>query len=164
MPQEHSFDIVSKIDFQEVENALGQTRKEIATRYDFKNCHVEITREKEKITVVADDEFRLRASLDILQTKFIKRAVPVKNIEFSDQEAALGGTVRQTLNVRSGLSPEICKEIVKAIKSSKSLKVTPSVQGDYIRASGKSKDSLQRLIGVLKTRDFGLDLQFTNYR
>ncbi|MBL4889227.1 MAG: YajQ family cyclic di-GMP-binding protein [Candidatus Lindowbacteria bacterium] len=164
MAKEHSFDVVSDVDFQEVENALGQARKEIGTRYDFKGVHVEIVRDKEKITITADDEFRLRAAIEVLTSKFIKRAVPVKNIEYSKQEAALGGSVRQIMNVRSGISSEISKDIVKTLKDQKRWKIQASIQGDQVRVTAKSKDTLQKAIGLLKEEDFGLELQFSNFR
>lgn len=160
---EHTFDIISRVDFQEVENALGQARKEIATRYDFKNTHVEIVRDKEKITVVADDEFRMRATIEVLEGKFVKRGVPLKNIEYAKQEAALGGMVRQLMTIRSGIPVEKAKEIVRNIKDSK-IKVQPSIQVDQIRVAGKSRDDLQRVIQGLRNQDFAIDLQFTNYR
>lgn len=163
MAQEFTFDVVSKVDFQEVENALAQVRKEIATRFDFKGAHVEITRDKEKITITADDEFRLRATIDILKSKFVKRAVPLKNVEYGKQEAALGGTIRQVITIKSGIPTEKAKEIVKIIKESKR-KVQASIQGDQVRVAGKSKDDLQEMISQLRGQDFGLELQFANYR
>lgn len=163
MATEYSFDIVSAVDFQEVENALGQARKEIATRYDFKNAHVEIIREKERITITADDEFRLRAAIDIVKGKFVKRNVPLKNVEYGRQEAALGGAIRQVLTIRSGITTEKCKEIVKTIKESKK-RIQSSIQSDQVRVSGRSKDDLQSVMRLLRSQDFGVDLQFTNYR
>lgn len=163
MAQDFSFDIVSRVDFQEVENAMGQTRKEISQRYDFKNSRVEIAREKEKITIVADDEFRMRATNDILSSKFVKRGVPLKNVEESRPEAAFGGSVRQTLTIKAGITADVAKLIVKQIKEKK-LKVQTSVQSDQIRVTGRSKDVLQNVIVTLKKEDFGLDLQFVNYR
>ncbi|RMH59705.1 MAG: YajQ family cyclic di-GMP-binding protein [Candidatus Hydrogenedentota bacterium] len=164
MASEHSFDVVSRVDFQEVENALNQARKEIGTRYDFRGSDVTITRVKEKITVVADDEFRLKAALDILNSKFIRRGVPLKNIEFGKATAALGGRMRQELTIRSGIPADACKAIVKAIKDAKMKKVQTSIQGDQVRISSKSKDDLQAVIALLKEKDFGVELQFTNYR
>lgn len=163
MAELFSFDVVSQIDFQEVENALGQVRKEIATRFDFKGAKVEILREKEKITITTDDEFKMKSVIDILQSKFVKRGVPLKNLKYEKQESALGGTVRQVITVTAGISAEIAKEIVKHIKEKK-MKVQSSIQGDQVRVSAKAKDDLQTTIQALRDKDFGLDLQFTNYR
>jgi uncharacterized protein YajQ (UPF0234 family) len=163
MAEENSFDIVSRVDFQEVENALGQARKEIAARYDFKGSRVEILREKEKITLTTEDEFKMRAVVDMIQSKFVKRSVPLKNIEYSKQEAALGGTIRQTMTITSGIPGDKAKEIVKAIKEKK-FKASPSIQADQVRVTAKSRDELQAIIKLLKETDFGIDLQFTNYR
>ena len=163
MADDFSFDVVSNVDFQEVENALGQVRKEIATRYDFKGAHIEILRDKEKITITADDEFKMRAVVDILQSKFVKRSVPLKNIQYGKTESALGGTVRQVLTITSGISAEKAKEIVKYVKE-KRAKVQTAIQGDHIRISGRVKDELQRVMQTLKECDFGIELQFNNYR
>ncbi|OIO31770.1 MAG: YajQ family cyclic di-GMP-binding protein [Candidatus Hydrogenedentes bacterium CG07_land_8_20_14_0_80_42_17] len=163
MAEEHSFDIVSKVDFQEVENALSQTRKEIGQRYDFKSTRVEITREKEKITVVTENEFKLHAVIDIIQNRFVKRAVPLKNIQYSKPEAAFGGTIRQVLTITTGIPLEKSKEIVKDVKDKK-FKVQSSMQGDQIRVWSKSKDELQKVIQFLREKDYGLELQFANYR
>ena len=163
MAEEHSFDIVSKVDFQEVENALSQTRKEIGQRYDFKSTRVEITREKEKITVVTENEFKLHAVIDIIQNRFVKRAVPLKNIQYSKSEAAFGGTIRQVLTITTGIPLEKSKEIVKDVKDKK-FKVQSSMQGDQIRVWSKSKDELQKVIQFLREKDYGLELQFANYR
>lgn len=163
MADESSFDVVSRVDFQEVENALAQARKELAARFDFKGSRVEILREKEKITVTTEDEFKMRAVIDMIQSKFVKRGVPLKNIEYSKPEAALGGTIRQVLTIASGIPSEKSKEIVKSIKEKK-FKVTASIQGDQVRVASKSKDELQRVIAQLRQQDFGIDLQFTNYR
>lgn len=163
MAKENSFDVVSEVDFQEVENAMNQARKEIATRYDFKDAKVEINRDKEKLTIVADDEFRLKAAIDILESKFVKRGVPIKNLESAKLESALGGMVRQDITVKSGLDTETAKAIVKKIKTLKA-KVQPSIQGDQVRVTAKSRDDLQDVIAALKEDDFGFELQYTNYR
>ncbi len=163
MADEYSFDVVSQVDFQEVENALGQVRKEIAARYDFKGSRVEIIREREKITITTEDEFKMKSVIDILQGKFVKRAVPLKNIQYSKQEAALGGTVRQLLTITSGIPSDKCKEVTKFLKEKK-LKVNAAIQADQVRVTAKSKDELQKAIQNLKTGDFGIELQFTNYR
>ena len=163
MADDFSFDVVSNVDFQEVENALGQVRKEIATRYDFKGARIEILRDKEKITISADDEFKMKAVIDILQSKFVKRSVPLKNIQYGKVESALGGTVRRVLTITSGIPSEKCKEIVKYIKE-KRAKVQAAIQGDKVRVSGKVKDELQRVIQILKECDFEIELQFNNFR
>ncbi len=163
MAEDFSFDIVSRVDFQEVENALGQVRKEIGQRFDFKSSPVTITRDKEKITITAEDEFKMKAVVDILQGKFVKRSVPLKNIQYSKPEQALGGTVRKTLTITSGIPTEKTKEVVKFIKEKK-VKVQASIQADQIRVSSKSKDDLQKMIKLLRDQDFGIDLQFANYR
>lgn len=163
MADESSFDIVSKVDFQEVENALAQVRKELAQRFDFKGCRVEIIREKEKITLTTEDEFKTRAVIEMIQSKFVKRGVPLKNIEYGKAEAALGGTIRQVLTITSGIASDKSKEIVKVLKEKK-FKAQGSIQGDQVRVSAKSKDELQKVIAFLREQDFGIDLQFTNYR
>lgn len=163
MADEASFDVVSRVDFQEVENALAQVRKELAARFDFKGSRVEILREKEKITVTTEDEFKMRSVVDMIQSKFVKRGVPLKNIEYAKPEAALGGTIRQVLTITSGIPSEKSKEVVKVIKEKK-FKVTASIQGDQVRVASKSKDELQKVIAQLRQQDFGIDLQFTNYR
>lgn len=163
MADEHSFDVVSQVDFQEVENALGQVRKEVSARYDFKGSHVEIVREKEKITVTTEDEFKMRSVLDLMRAKFVKRAIPLKNVDYGKAEAALGGTTRQVLTLTSGIPTDKTKDIVKFIKEQKS-KVQAAIQGDQVRVSAKSKNDLQKIIGLLKEHDFSIELQFTNYR
>lgn len=163
MADTYSFDVVSQIDFQEVENALGQARKEIAARYDFKGSRVEIIREKETITVTTEDEFKLKSVIDILQSKFVKRGVPLKNLQYEKAEAALGGSMRQVITITCGIAADKAKEIVKVTKDKK-LKVQASIQGDQVRVSAKSKDDLQKTIAILREHDFGIDLQFTNYR
>lgn len=163
MAAENSFDIVSKIDMAEVTNAVTQTLKEISQRFDFKGSKSNITQEKEALVVVSDDEYKLKSVIDILQTKLVKRGVPIKNLTYGKVEAALAGTVRQKLTMQQGIPTDKAKEIVKAIKDSK-IKVQASIQSDQVRVSGKNRDDLQSVIQLLKGKEFNLDLQFTNYR
>jgi uncharacterized protein YajQ (UPF0234 family) len=163
MAAENSFDIVSKIDMAEVTNAVTQTLKEIGQRFDFKGSKSNITQEKDDLVVVSDDDYKLKSVIDILQTKLIKRGVPIKNVSYGKVEAALSGTVRQRLTLQQGLPTEKAKEVVKAIKDSK-IKVQASIQADQVRVTGKNRDDLQSVIQLLKGKEFSIDLQFTNYR
>jgi cyclic-di-GMP-binding protein len=158
-----SFDIVSKVDMQEVDNAINQTVKEIAQRYDFKKSKSEVTLEKDAIKILADDDFRLKAIIDILQSKFLKRGISVKALQYGNPEAASGGMVRQIINVQQGISKEKGKEIIAAIKETK-LKVQAQIQEDQVRVTGKSIDDLQEVIKLLKVKDLGVELQFINFR
>ncbi len=163
MPQENSFDIVSKINLQEVDNAINQAMKEITTRYDFKGSISSITREEFKLIILADDDYRLKSVIDLFQTKLVKRGVPLKALSFGSPQAASSGSVRQEVTLQQGISSDKAKEIIKAIKDTK-LKVQASIQGDQVRVSGKSRDDLQTVISVLKAKDFGIAMEFTNYR
>lgn len=163
MAAENSFDIVSKIDMAEVTNAVSQAMKEIGQRFDFKGSKSSITQEKDALVIISDDEYKLKAVVDILQAKLIKRGVPIKNLSYGKIEPASGGTVRQRVALISGISTDKAKEIVKAVKETK-LKVQTSIQADHVRVSGKSRDDLQAVIQALRARDFGIELQFTNYR
>ena len=165
MADANSFDVASKVDMQEVKNALDQALKEIRQRFDFKGTRTELTlKEKEsELVIVSDDEYKLKSVVDILKAKLIKRNVSVKAFTFSPVEAALGGTVRQVAKIQNGLSSEKAKEIAKVIKDGK-FKVQAQIQGDQVRVQGKSKDELQAVIALLKSRDFGIDLQYMNYR
>jgi cyclic-di-GMP-binding protein len=163
MAAENSFDVVSKIDMAEVTNAVTQALKEISQRFDFKGSKSNITQEKEGLVVVSDDEYKLKSVIDILQNKLVKRGVPIKNVSYGKIEAALAGTVRQRLALQQGIPTDKAKEIVKAIKDSK-IKVQASIQAEQVRVSGKSRDDLQSVIGLLKGKDFGIELQFDNYR
>lgn len=159
-----SFDIVSKVNLQEVDNAVNQTTKEIAQRYDFRGSETTVEWDrKSRIVIVTESEFRLDAVVDILKTRMIRRGVPVRSLKFSKVERAAGGKVRQTVEVVQGISKEKGKEIVAAIKAT-GLKVQAQVMDDQVRVSGKSRDDLQAVIAALKETDFGLELQFTNYR
>ena len=165
MPQDFSFDVVSKVDLQEVSNAVQQASKEISTRFDFRGSASKIElREKElELILTSDDEHKMKSVVDILETKLVRRGIAVKAIEFGRIEPAAGGTVRQVAKIQQGIPSEKAKEIVKAIKDRK-LKVQASIQSDQVRVSGRAKDELQTAIALLKEHDFGLPLQFTNYR
>ncbi|MBP1751303.1 MAG: yajQ [Geobacteraceae bacterium] len=158
-----SFDIVSQVDMQEVDNAVNQTTKEIAQRYDFKNSKSEITLEKESIRVLADDDFKLKAVIDILQSKFIKRGISPKALQYGKAEAASGAMVRQIITIQQGISKEKGKEILSLIKTTK-LKVQGQIQEDQVRVTGKNIDDLQEVIRILKGQDLGVELQFLNFR
>ncbi len=163
MAAENSFDVVSKIDMSEVTNAVSQAMKEISQRFDFKGSKSNITQEKDALVIASDDEYKLKSVVDILQTKLVKRGVPIKNLSFSKVEPAQGGTVRQRGTLQQGIPTDKAKEIVKVIKDSK-IKVQASIQADQVRVSGKNRDDLQTVIQLLKGKEFGLELQFTNYR
>jgi cyclic-di-GMP-binding protein len=160
-----SFDVVSEVNMQELRNALDQATKEIKQRFDFKDSKTEITlKEKEReLVVVSDDEYKLKAVQDIIKTKCVKRSVSLKAFEHGAIEPALSGTVRQVAKIQSGLASEKAKEISKAIKDSK-LKAQAQIQGEQVRVLSKSKDELQSVIAFLRGKDFGIDLQFANYR
>src|SRR5688572_8123830 len=161
---ENSFDIVSKVDPQEVSNAIQQALKEVHQRFDLKNSKSDIAMEgKDAIVLTSIDEYKLKAVNDVLQQKLVKRGVPLKALNYSPVESALGGTARQHVTMQQGIPIEKAREIVKAIKDSKK-KVQASIQGDTVRVSGKDRDSLQEVIALLRNADFGIDTQFTNYR
>lgn len=164
MADQFSFDVVSKLDLQEVENAWNQSNKEISTRFDFKGSVSRIEWDKKgALTLFSDDEIKLKSVIDILQSKLIKRGISLKALDYLKIEPAEGGTVRQVVNVKQGIESEKAKDIVRTIKDSK-LKVQASIQGDQLRVTGKSKDDLQSAIALIRSKDFGLPLQFTNYR
>jgi hypothetical protein len=163
MASEASFDIVSKVDMQEVSNAVRQAMKEIETRFDFKGSKSSIDIEKDELVVVSDDEYKLKSVIDILQGRLVKRGVPIRNLEYGKIEPAAQGTVRQRIRLKQGIDQEAAKKINTIIRDSK-LKVRSQIQGDQIRVSGKSRDDLQAVIRMLKAADVGIELQFTNYR
>jgi len=164
MAQQNTFDIVSKIEHAEVVNAVDQAMKEVTTRFDFKGSKSNIELDgREAIILTSDDEYKLKSLNDILQTKLVKRNVPLKGLNYGRIDSALGGTVRQRIDLQQGIPTDKAKEIVKHIKETK-LKVQASIQGDSVRVSGKDRDVLQQVIAALKERDFGIDMQFTNYR
>ena len=158
-----SFDIVFKVDLQEVDNAVNQARKEINQRYDFKGTHNEISLEKDNILVLAADDYKLTAVVDILRGKLAQRSVSPTCLDFGKKEPASHGAVRQRINLLQGIDKERGKEIVKAIKESK-LKVQAQIMEDQVRVTGKKIDDLQQVIQLLKGKDFGIDLQFVNMR
>jgi uncharacterized protein YajQ (UPF0234 family) len=160
-----SFDIVSEVNMQEVDNAVNQARKEIGQRYDFKGSKssIELNSKEHTITLVSDDEFRLKSVIDVLQGKLIKRGVPVKALDYGTVEPSAGSTVRQILRLRVGLSKEDARLLVSKIKDTK-LKVQAQIMDDQVRVSGKSKDDLQSVMGMLREADLKFAVQFTNYR
>lgn len=161
---ENTFDIVSKVDLQEASNAIQNSLKEIHTRFDLKNTKSDIQLEgKDAIVLSSSDEYKLKAVNDILQSKLVKRGVPLKALTYGTIEPAAGSTVRQKITMQQGIPTEKAREIVKVIKDSKK-KVQASIQGDTVRVSGKDRDTLQEIIALLKQKDFGIDMQFTNYR
>jgi uncharacterized protein YajQ (UPF0234 family) len=161
-----SFDVTSTIDFQEVDNALNQARKEVGQRYDFKGARadIELSAADKKLTLTADDEFKMNALWEIVQTRMVRRGVPVKNFKDTDSEPAAGGTVRRVIEIQQGIPIEAAREIVKFIKEKKMKKVQASIQADQVRVSSPSKDELQEAMRQLRDHDFGVALQFGNYR
>jgi uncharacterized protein YajQ (UPF0234 family) len=161
---DNSFDIVSKVDLQEVSNAIQQALKEIHQRFDLKDSKSNIELEgKDAIILTSQDEYKLKAVTDILSTKLVKRGVPLKALNYEKIEPAAGSTVRQKVTMQQGVPTEKAREIVKTIKESKK-KVQASIQGDFVRVSGKDRDTLQEIMAILRQKDFGIDMQFTNYR
>ncbi|HUF25377.1 MAG TPA: YajQ family cyclic di-GMP-binding protein [Gemmatimonadaceae bacterium] len=166
MAPTNSFDVTTGVDLQEVDNAVNQAQKEIAARYDFKGTKVsiEFNRADGKLVLVADDDFRMRALFDVLQAKLIKRRVPVKNLEIGEIKPAGGDTVRREVGLKTALDGETAKKIAAAIKEAKLKKVQASIQGDQVRVSSPSKDDLQEAMKLLRGQDFGVELEFGNYR
>jgi uncharacterized protein YajQ (UPF0234 family) len=160
---ENSFDIVCKIDMQEVTNALDQTRRELETRYDLKGTKHEIKLDKSDIVVETADDMKLKAIVDIMQSKMHKRGVPLKALSFGDPQEAGGGRVRQKIALQQGIPIDKAKEIVRLIKDSK-VRVQASIQEDQVRVAGKNRDDLQAIIALVKGKELGIALQFTNYR
>jgi cyclic-di-GMP-binding protein len=165
MAQEFSFDVVSKVDPQAVDNAVNSANREIGTRFDFKGSvsRIELDKKTGDVTFFSDDAGKLKSVIDIVQGRLVKQGVSLKALDFKAIEPAEGGTVRQVANIRQGIASEKAKEIVRLIKDSK-IKVTPSIQGDQLRVTARSKDDLQAVIALIRSRDFGIPLQFTNYR
>jgi len=163
MADESSFDVVSKLDMQEVANAVAQTVKEVGQRYDFKGSKTEIKEEKESLVITTDDEFRFKQVRDILETKMVKRGIDIKALDYGTITPSAGGTVRCEIKLKSGIPSDTAKSIVKAIKDRK-MKVQAAIQGEQVRVSGKKRDDLQEVIQLLRSQDFGLPLQFVNYR
>ncbi|MBD8497133.1 YajQ family cyclic di-GMP-binding protein [Paenibacillus arenosi] len=160
---EYSFDIISKTDLQEVNNAITQAEREIATRFDFKGSKSAMSLEKEELVLVSDDDYKLKSLIDILESKLIKRGVSIKNMDFGKIEPASGGTVRQRVRLKQGIEQDVSKKINVLIRDSK-LKVKSQIQGDQLRVTGKNKDDLQAVMKLLREANLPLDLQFTNYR
>ena len=160
-----SFDIVSKVDLQEVDNALNQARKEILQRFDFKGSKtsLELNQKEFQLVIISDDEFKMKSVVDILQEKFVKRGVPLKALTYSGMEAAAGGLVRQTVKLQNGIDKENAKLLTKMIKDSKR-KVQAQIMEDQIRVSSKSKDELQAIIQLVRQADLKFAVQFVNYR
>ena len=165
MAADNSFDIVSKVDIQEVRNAIDQAIKEVRARFDLKDSNSEIKLEDEDkaIQLASENEYKLKAVTEILQQKLVKRGISLKNLEYGKIEPASGSSVRQKITLQQGIPTEKAKDIVRVIKDSKK-KVQASIQGDTVRITGKDRDTLQEAIALLRGHDFGIDMQFTNYR
>ena len=162
----NSFDVTSEIDLQEVDNAINQARKEIGQRYDFKGspATIELDQKEKTLTLAAEDAFKIGALWEVLQTRLVRRNVAVKNLKPGEIEPASAGTVRQVVTLQVGIPTEAARDIVKAIKDAKLKKVQASIQGDQVRIQSPSRDELQQAIALLKAKDFGVALQFGNYR
>jgi uncharacterized protein YajQ (UPF0234 family) len=158
-----SFDIVSEVNEQEVDNAVNQAAKEILTRFDFKGSKSDIKFDGKVINLISDDEFKLASLVDVLKTKCVKRDISLKSLKFGKIESASGGTVRQVVDLQQGIEQDVSKQITKLIKDSK-IKVQVTIQGDQVRVSGKDRDDLQAVIQLLKGEEFPIPLQFSNYR
>lgn len=165
MADNYSFDIVSEIDWQEVDNAINQTRKEILSRYDFKGSKstIEYSQKDKTITILADDDYKSKAIVDMLQNKFVKRSIPLKSLKYKPQEDAGGNMVRQIIEVQQGISKDNAKLIVKIIKDSK-MKVQAAIQDEQVRVSSRDKDLLQEAIALVRGAELDFAVQFTNYR
>jgi len=163
MAQQNSFDIVSEVDRAEINNAINQTIKEVRQRFDFKGSSATVALEANDLILTAEDETKLRNMNDIFQQKLVRRGVPLKALSYGSVDPAAGGTVRQKVEIQQGIPQEKAKEVVRFIKDSKA-KVQASIQGDVVRVSGKDRDTLQGVIAALKDKDFGINMQFSNYR
>lgn len=163
MAQQNSFDIVSEVDRAEITNAINQTVKEVRQRFDFKGSTATVALEANELILTAEDETKLRNMNDIFQQKLVRRGVPLKALSYGNVDPAAGGTVRQKVQIQQGIPQEKAKEVVRFIKDSKA-KVQASIQGDIVRVSGKDRDTLQGVIAELKSKDFGINMQFSNYR
>ncbi|MBV6520224.1 MAG: hypothetical protein MNPFHGCM_00329 [Gemmatimonadaceae bacterium] len=166
MAQSSSFDVTTSVDLQEVDNAVNQAQKEIATRYDFKGATatIEFRRGEGQLILTADSDFRMRALLDILQSRLIKRGVPVRNLELGDTKPAGGDLVRKEIGLKMSLSGDVAKKVAATVKEAKLKRVQAAIQGDQVRISSPSKDELQLAIALLRSTDFGVELKFGNYR
>lgn len=165
MADDHSFDIVSKVDLTEVENAVNQAVKEILARFDFKGTktRIELDKAKNELVILSDDEYKLKNVIDVLKNWLAKRKVPLMALQFEKIETALAGTVRQTVKLQQGIAMEKAKEIVKAVKDSK-MKVQSEIQKDQVRVRGKKIDDLRAVMDMLNAKDFGIHMEFVNYR
>lgn len=163
MAQQNSFDIVSEVDRAEITNAINQTVKEVRQRFDFKGSTATVALEANELILTAEDETKLRNMNDIFQQKLVRRGVPLKALSYGNVDPAAGGTVRQKVQIQQGIPQEKAKEVVRFIKDSKA-KVQASIQGEIVRVSGKDRDTLQGVIAELKGKDFGINMQFSNYR
>ena len=161
--KDSSFDIVSKVDVQEVDNALNQTEKEIIQRFDFKGSNTSIKRKDDEVTIVTSDDFKLRNVVDIFQAKLAKREISLKSLDYGKVESSLGGRVKQIVKIKQGIGKEDAKKVLNVIKDTK-LKVQASIQDDTVRVSGKNKDDLQVVMQALRNADLSIHLQFVNYR
>jgi len=166
MAQQNSFDIVSEVDLQEVDNAINQAQKELAQRYDFKGSRaaIDFDRALGVLNLTADDDFRMRALFDIVQSKLIRRHVPVKNLDIGEILPAAGGLVKRAVKLKTALDGDTARKVAAAIKDAKFKKVQAAIQGDQVRVSSPSRDELQSVIAHLRAQDFGVELQFGNYR
>ena len=163
MAKESSFDVVSEVDMQEIDNALNQTTKEIQQRFDFRGSKSSLTLDGEQIKVIADDDYKLKSVIDILQTKAVKRGISLKCFDYGKIEDAAQGTIRQMVTIKKGIDRDHAKKIISTIKNSK-LKVQAQIMEEHVRVSGKNKDDLQAVIALLKETDLGIAVQFVNYR
>jgi uncharacterized protein YajQ (UPF0234 family) len=166
MAAQSSFDVTSPVDFQEVDNALNQARKEVGQRYDFKGARadVDLNVSEKTLTLSADDEMKMNALWEIVQTRLVRRSVPVKNFKAGDSQPAAGGAVKRVISIQDGIPIEAAREIVKYLKDKKLKKVQASIQGDQVRITSPSKDDLQEAMRTLREHDFGVTLTFGNYR
>ena len=165
MAEDHFFDIICKVDLQEVSNAVQQATKEISQRYDFKGSKskIELDQGKNEVEIVSDDEYKLKSVIDVLQSKLVKRKVSLKSLEYGKIEPAFSGTVRQVIKLQQGIPGDKAKEIVKNIKGTK-IKVQPAIQNEQVRVRAKKIDDLQSVIKILKEKDFGIHMEFVNFR
>jgi hypothetical protein len=166
MAQTFSFDVTTGVDLQEVDNAVNQASKEVAQRYDFKGSKaaIEFNRADKKLALTADDDFRMKALFEVLHAKLVKRGVPVKNLDIGETKQAGGDTVRRDIGLKTGLDGDTAKKVAAAIKDAKLKKVQASIQGEQVRVTSPSKDDLQSAMTLLRGQDFGVELQFGNYR
>jgi uncharacterized protein YajQ (UPF0234 family) len=166
MAAQVSFDITSTIDLQEVDNAVNQARKELGQRYDFKgsSAAIDFNQKENTLVISAEDNFRLSAVWEVLQTRLVRRSVPVKNLKLGEVEPAAGSSVRQTISLQQGIPTDAAREIVKFLKDRKMKKVQAAIQSDQVRVTSPSKDDLQAAMKLLREQDFGVELQFGNYR